>query len=384
MSIISGDTSSKKISSNPNSQIGEIPTSNDLVDLPLLIEKYYDVNPLNKIAPIFFENGYFQGTSLDYSYNESHLVALTKSILDYRKRKKIDGPIFIGCDSHALSEPAIRTVIEVLSAADITLFFDSNRTFTPESALLLALENYNQMEHAKSHQNTKADGILITSFNSSPEFGGLKYFSPQNQELPKNITQKIAQNANALLPRDWIDIPRIPFEIALTNLPNCIRYDFMNYYIENLSNFISFKTLRDSKITPIFDVLGGSAIFYLPEIFKFYNLPYNLRYTKPDPTFSNLSLDADGQLHSNCNSPDTLNNDLKYLKRSHKYGLLIAYDQVADEFGVANKNGLIDPIKYQSALLKVIADKVSDDYRKSASFAADGIGKSLLYLEYLI
>ena len=243
---------------SPNA--GKLPTIDKLVNVPRLISAYYSniPDPSVREQRVSFGTSGHRGSSLKNAFNERHILAICQALCLYRQMHKIDGPIFIGIDTHALSTPAFATTVEVLAANGMQLMISKNDEYTPTPAVSQAILMYN-----KGRKDGFADGIVITPSHNPPDDGGFKYNPPHGGPAGSEITSWIEAKANAFLEDDLRGVQRISYERAL-KLGSTHRYDYIANYVNDLANVIDFDVLRDSNIAMGVDPMGGAGVDYWP------------------------------------------------------------------------------------------------------------------------
>ncbi|MAT45586.1 MAG: phosphoglucomutase, alpha-D-glucose phosphate-specific [Anaerolineaceae bacterium] len=322
---------------DPNA--GKPATKDQLVDVKKLISEYFQKpDPKIKSQLINFGTSGHRGTSLDRSFNEDHILAVTQALCEYRKDKGITGTLFIGMDTHALSLPALKTAIEVLAANQVTVFYQSNLTFTPTPVISHAILTRN-----KDKKTDLADGIVITPSHNPPQDGGFKYNPPSGGPAGTEITNIIQARANEILLNGLFDVKRVPFEHAL-KLENVKAYDFMQPYIHDLNNVVDLKRIKEAGIKIGIDPMGGAAVYYWEEIAKMYGLDITVVNKVVDPTFSFMTADHDGKIRMDCSSPYAMAN---LIQLKDKFDIAFGNDPDVDRHGIVTRtSGLMNPNHY--------------------------------------
>jgi len=337
-----------------------------LVNIPRLISAYYvnspDVNePTQKVA--FGTSGH-RGNSLKYSFNEAHIHAITQGICDYRKGQGITGPLFIGFDTHALSEPAFISAIEVLAANGIETMIAKDMNYTPTPALSHAILTYN-----KGRKNGLADGIVITPSHNPPDNGGIKYNPPNGGPADTDITKWVADKANDLLKSGNKEVKRIPYEKALQAV-NIREFDFVTPYVNDLGNIIDMEAIKSAGLKLGADALGGAGLGYWMPIAERYGLNIEMINGYPDPTFSFMNVDGDGKIRMDCSSPYAM---AGLIEMKDKYDLAFGNDADFDRHGIVTPSvGLMNPNHYLSVAISYLF-KDRTGWRSDAA-----IGKTLV------
>ena len=268
-----------------------------LANIPRLISAYYT---LEASAPVAFGTSGHRGSSLFHSFNEAHILAVTQAICLYRAGQGTDGPLFIGVDTHALSEPAFRSALEVLGANGVEVMIDADGGYTPTPAISHAILTYN-------HGRTRglADGIVITPSHNPPEDGGFKYNPPHGGPADSNATKWIEQKANALIAGGLKEVKRVSFCKALA-LPTTHRHGYVAAYIEGLDSVIDFDVIRSANPALGVAPLGGAGVAYWGRIGEHYGINLTIVDDTVDPTFRFMTLDWDGKVRMDCSSPYAL------------------------------------------------------------------------------
>ncbi|MDP9042284.1 MAG: phosphoglucomutase (alpha-D-glucose-1,6-bisphosphate-dependent) [Bacteroidota bacterium] len=311
-----------------------------LVNIPRLITAYFsgqpDVTiPSQKVA--FGTSGH-RGSSLTNSFNEWHILAITQAICLYRKQQKIEGPLFLGIDTHALSEPAAVSTLEVLAANEVEVMIAENNEYTPTPAVSHAILTYN-----KGRKTGLADGIVITPSHNPPDDGGFKYNPTNGGPAGTEITSWVEKKANELLQNKLKGIIRIPYEKAL-RASTTHHFDYINHYVEDLKNVINLDIIRDSGIRIGADPLGGAGVHYWAPIADRYKLNLEVVNTIVDPTFRFMSVDWDGKIRMDPSSSYAMQ---PLIALKDRYDISVACDTDHDRHGIVTKSvGLVPPNHY--------------------------------------
>ncbi len=344
---------------------GKPAPQSSLVNVPKLISAYYlnepdlEQNPEHCVA--FGTSGH-RGCSFDVKFNESHILAITQAICDYRKENNIFGPLFLGKDTHALSEAAFNSAIEVLVANEVQVIAQENDDYTPTPVISHAV-----VCHNKENPNELADGIVVTPSHNPPEDGGFKYNPPNGGPADTDVTKWIEDRANQLLLEDLVEVELFPY--AKASRSGFIKYqDLITPYVDDLVNIVNLKAISDAKIKIGVDPLGGSGINFWPVIAEKYNLDITVVNKSVDPTFSFMPLDKDGKIRMDCSSPYAMTN-LIALKDDYDIG--IGNDPDYDRHGIVTPDGLMNPNHF----LAVAIDYLLNNRNWSKDVA---IGKTLV------
>ncbi|CDG39757.1 MULTISPECIES: phosphoglucomutase (alpha-D-glucose-1,6-bisphosphate-dependent) [Asaia] len=337
-----------------------------LADIPALIGAYYNRKPDPAIAAqrVSFGTSGHRGSSLHTSFNENHILAIAEAICRYRKDKGITGPLFIGIDSHALSDPAQRSAIEVFAAHGVEVRIDCNSRFTPTPVVSHAILTYN-----KGRSEGLADGVVITPSHNPPIDGGFKYNPPHGGPADTDITKVIQDQANAFLTAGLKDVHRLPYEEA--RKADCVRgHDFITPYVDDLGAVIDMEAIRNSTIRIGIDPLGGAALDYWPAIIKRYDLKATIVSTELDPTFGFMTADWDGQIRMDCSSPYAM---ARLIGMGSQFDVAFATDTDADRHGIVSRpDGLMNPNHYLAVAIWYL-------FNNRPGWSQDaGIGKTLV------
>ena len=319
---------------------GQRAVQSDLVNIPKLMSAYYLYEPdieQNPEQAVAFGTSGHRGCSLDTKFNESHILAITQAICDYRKQNNIFGPLFLGKDTHALSEAAFNSAIEVLVANEVQVVTQENDDFTPTPVISHAI-----VTHNKTHSAELADGIVITPSHNPPQDGGFKYNPPNGGPADTEITKWIENRANQLLIEDLVEVELFPFVKAKRS--GFIQYqDLMTPYIDDLANIIDMQAISKAGIKIGVDPLGGSGINFWPLIAEKYNLDITVVNEQIDPQFSFMSLDKDGKIRMDCSSPHAM---ASLIAMKDKFDIAVGNDPDYDRHGIVTPDGLMNPNHY--------------------------------------
>lgn len=324
---------------------GQIADPAHLVNLPRLVSAYYThrpdlADPQQRVA--FGTSGH-RGSSLQNSFNEAHILATTQAIYEYRQAQGINGPLFLGIDSHALSEPAFATALEVLAGNGVTVMIAGAEIYTPTPAISHAILTYN-----RGRSTGLADGIVITPSHNPPEDGGFKYNPPNGGPADTNITSAVESRANELLSQQLQGVKRLPYEQA-RRAATTVTHDYLQHYVADLDKVIDMALLRESGIHMGVHPLGGAGVHYWGAIAERYGLNLTVISTEVDPSFRFMSLDWDGRIRMDPSSPYAMHSliDLK-----DRFDIAFACDTDHDRHGiVAPSVGLIPPNHYLSVAI---------------------------------
>jgi phosphoglucomutase len=312
-----------------------------LVDVDRLVAAYYDVRPDPGQASqqVSFGTSGHRGSSLDGSFNEAHILATTEAICRYRAGKGIDGPLFIGRDSHALSTPATRTAIEVLAANGVTVMTDQADGLTPTPAISHAI-----LTHNRGRTGGLADGIVVTPSHNPPEDGGFKYNPPNGGPADTDVTAAIQDQANELLRSGLDSVPRLSYKRARARVRS---HDYTGAYVDDLTGVVDMEAIRASGLKLGVDPLGGASVGYWAAIRDRYGLDLTVTNETVDPTFGFMTVDWDGRIRMDPSSPYAM---ASLVALSDRFDVAFANDADADRHGiVSGKAGLMNPNHFLSA-----------------------------------
>ncbi|MGB7435499.1 MAG: phosphoglucomutase (alpha-D-glucose-1,6-bisphosphate-dependent) [Candidatus Acidiferrum sp.] len=316
-----------------------------LVNVPKLVTAYYEVrpDPSDPRQQVVFGTSGHRGSAFDGAFNEWHILAITQAICDYRKSQKIDGPLFLGMDTHALSEPAFASALEVLAANNVEVMLSEATAYTPTPAVSHAIVSYNA-----GRDTGIADGIVITPSHNPPDDGGFKYDPPHAGPADLQVTTWIESKANEFLRNKLEGVKRILFLRAL-RASTTHRYNYLNAYVNDLKTVIDLAAIRDSKITLGVDPLGGAGIDYWPRMAERYGLNLTVVNKTVDPTFRFMTVDWDGKIRMDPSSPYAMQ---RLIGLKDEFDIAFASDTDHDRHGIVTKgSGLLPPNHYLSACI---------------------------------
>jgi phosphoglucomutase len=319
-----------------------------LVNVPRLITSYYSLRPDTgaKAQRVAFGTSGHRGSSSNSSFNEDHILAITQAICEYRRQEGTTGPLFLGMDTHALSEPAFASALEVLAANGVTVMIDQELGYTPTPALSHAILVYN-------HDKTSgvADGIVITPSHNPPEDGGFKYNPPSGGPADTAATKWIEEHANSLIAEGLKGVKRIPFERAL-KAGTTRKYDYVGGYVGELGQVIDFDAIASARLRLGVDPLGGAGVAYWPRIAERYKLNLEVLNTSVDPTFRFMTLDWDGKIRMDCSSPYAM---AGLIALKDRFDVAFACDTDHDRHGVVTRRaGLLNPNHYLAVAINYL------------------------------
>jgi len=337
-----------------------------LVNVPRLMTAYYSLVPDPKVAAqrVSFGTSGHRGSAFDCAFNEDHILAITQAICEYRKQHGIDGPLFLGIDTHALSASAFASAVEVLAANGVTVMIDDRGGYTPTPVVSHAILTYN---HGRS--TGLADGIVVTPSHNPPDDGGFKYNPTNGGPADTDITGWIQNRANQLLGDGLKGVARIPFERA-RHAATTQKHDYMDAYIGDLGAVIDFDAIRSAKLHLGVDPLGGAGVFYWGMIAEHYRIDLTVVSEDVDPTFRFMTVDWDGKIRMDCSSPYAMQ---RLIGLKDSYDVAWACDTDHDRHGIVAKSvGLLNPNNYLAVAISYLFDH-RPDWSPSA-----GVGKTVV------
>jgi phosphoglucomutase len=338
-----------------NERAGQPATDDDLVDVAALVTAYFTEHPDpgDPAQQVAFGTSGHRGSALRQSFNDDHIAAATQAICEFRAAAGITGPLFIGRDTHALSEPALITALEVLAANDVRVLADSRDGYTPTPALSLAILGHNHGTVASragaARAGGMADGIVVTPSHNPPEDGGFKYNPPDGGPAAAEITGQIQQRANELLAGGLREVRRIPIATARDRVG---RYDFLGRYVGELAAVVDMDAIRGAGVRIGADPLGGASVAYWGEIAGHYGLDLTVVNPHVDPTFRFMTLDWDGRIRMDCSSPSAM---ASLIGRRTDFAIATGNDTDADRHGIVTPDaGLMNPNHYLAAAIEYL------------------------------
>ena len=316
-----------------------------LANIPRLISAYYTHKPdvSDPAQQVSFGTSGHRGSSLKNSFNEDHIIAISQAIIDYRTSQNITGPLFMGMDTHALSEPALASALEVFAAAGITVMIQKDLGYTPTPVISHAILTYN-----RDRKEGLADGVVITPSHNPPEDGGFKYNPPHGGPADTKTTKVIENRANAILQNSTNGVKSIPIDREL-KAGTTREYGYITPYVSDLKNVIDMEIIAKAGLTIGVDPLGGAAVYYWDHIAESYGLSIKVVNRVVDPTFSFMTLDKDGKIRMDCSSPYAMAGliDLK-----DNFDIAFGNDTDVDRHGIVTKGaGLLNPNHYLSTAI---------------------------------
>ena len=312
---------------------GQLAQSQDLVDVAALLSAYSSIHPdvSNPEQKVIFGTSGHRGSSFNGSFNEDHIAAITQAIVEYRKNEGIQGPIYVGKDTHALSDPAEQTALEVLAGNDVPALIDIDGGYTPTPAVSVAIINHNE---GKSNSDaSRADGLVITPSHNPPADGGFKYNPPHGGPADSDATNWIAARANEIIAGGMREVKRAK--------PNAVGFDFRENYISQLASVIDMHAISQSGVTIGADPMGGASVAYWGAIGDRFNLDLHVVNPNVDPQFGFMSLDWDEKIRMDCSSPFAM---ASLIAARDNYDISTGNDADADRHGIVTRDfGLMNP-----------------------------------------
>ena len=349
---------------SPNA--GKPVEASELVDVPRLVTAYYIQTPDPSVPEqrIAFGTSGHRGSAFENSFNEWHVLAISQAICLYRKQKAINGPLFLGIDTHALSVPACASALEVLAANGVDVMLAEHDEYTPTPAVSHAILTYN-----RGRKTGLADGIVITPSHNPPYDGGFKYNPPSGGPAEYTVTAWIEAKANEFIENGLVGLQRFPFKKALRS-PTTHRHDYINAYVADLANVLDMDAIRSVKLRMGVDPLGGAGVHYWGRIAERYGLNLTIVNEAVDPTFRFMTLDWDGQIRMDPSSPYAMQ---RLIGMKDCFDLSFACDTDHDRHGIVTRNvGLLPPNHYLSAAIFYLFQH-RPKWRKDAA-----VGKTLV------
>ena len=322
---------------------GQLAREDDLIDIAEVVTAYYtrDIDPDNPDQQVAFGTSGHRGSSLDNAFNEAHILATTQAIVDYRRGEGIDGPVYIGRDTHALSEPAMVSALEVLIAGGVQVLVDASGRYTPTPAVSHAI---------LTHKGGKADGIVVTPSHNPPRDGGFKYNPPTGGPAPAEATDWIAKRANEYIAAGLDGVKRTPVTGVLDERAG--KFDYLDHYVADLGNVVDMDAIKASGLRIGADPMGGASVDYWGAIGERYGL--NLEVVNPhvDATWRFMTLDTDGKIRMDCSSPNSM---ASLVHNRDKFDLATGNDADADRHGIVTPDaGLMNPNHYLAVAIEYL------------------------------
>jgi len=337
-----------------------------LANIPKLVTAYYTGQPDSSVPEhrVAFGTSGHRGSSFKNSFNEAHILAITQAICLYRQQQSVVGPLFLGMDTHALSDPAFASALEVLAANGVTVMIDQAQGYTPTPVISHAILTYN-----RERKTGLADGIVITPSHNPPEDGGIKYNPPHGGPADTHVTKWIEERANAFLTDDLRGIMRVPYEKALCAATTS-RHDYVGSYVGDLGAVIDMEAIRNAGLAIGVDPLGGAGVAYWGPISEQYGFDVTVVNDAVDPTFRFMTVDWDGKIRMDCSSPYAM---AGLIALKDRFDIAFANDTDHDRHGIVTRSaGLMNPNHYLAVAISYLFTHRSDWGRDSA------IGKTVV------
>ncbi|MEU6137728.1 phosphoglucomutase (alpha-D-glucose-1,6-bisphosphate-dependent) [Nocardioides sp. NPDC047086] len=355
---------------------GTLATPADLVDVPHLVASYYNLqpDPEDPAQQVVFGTSGHRGSSLRSAFNETHIWATTQAIVDYRTSQGIDGPLFIGRDTHGLSEPAWASALEVLVANDVRVLVDDRDGYTPTPAVSHAILRANAgrlVSTGSTSVGSLADGIVVTPSHNPPSDGGFKYNPPHGGPADSDATKVIAARANELIRAGLAGVKRVPFAAARRKAE---AYDFLGSYVDDLPHVIDLAAIRDAGVRIAADPLGGASVAYWGEIAERHKINLNVVNELVDPTWRFMPLDWDGKIRMDCSSPSAMAELVRFLESTPEFDIATGNDADSDRHGIVTRDaGLMNPNHFLAVAIDHLFGGARPDWPATAR-----IGKTLV------
>ncbi len=335
-------------------------------NIPRLVSAYYTHQPdaSEPSQRVAFGTSGHRGSSLKSSFNQNHILSISQALCEYRASRQIDGPLFMGMDTHALSEPALATALEVFAAAGVTVMVPQGLGYTPTPVISHAILTANQ-----ARRQGLADGVVITPSHNPPEDGGFKYNPPHGGPAGTDVTRWIADRANVILEKGCERVKRIPFERAL-KAATTHEYDYISPYVADLANVINMEKIAAAGLKLGVDPMGGAAVDYWAPIAERYGLSLEVVNPVVDPSFAFMPLDKDGKIRMDCSSPYAMQG---LIKLKEKYDIAFGNDTDVDRHGIVTRSaGLLNPNHYLTVAIWYLFQN------RPAWGASAAVGKTLV------
>ncbi len=348
---------------------GTVATAADLVDVPALITAYYTLHPdpSDPVQQVAFGTSGHRGSAFDGAFNDDHIAATSQAICDYRKGQGIAGPLFLGRDTHGLSEPAWATALEVFAANDVTVMVDAQDGYTPTPAVSHAILTYNRGR--TEADPGRADGVVVTPSHNPPRDGGFKYNPPDGGPAGSDITGWIQDAANVYLTQKLAGVHRVPLARART-ADTTRPYDFMATYVADLPNAVDIAAIRAAGVRIGADPLGGASVAYWGAIAEAHDLDLTVVNPLVDPTWRFMTLDWDGKIRMDCSSPSAM---ASLIGKADQYDIATGNDADSDRHGIVTPDGgLMNPNHFLSVAIDYL-------YRNRTDWPAGAaVGKTVV------
>ncbi|MFE7505614.1 phosphoglucomutase (alpha-D-glucose-1,6-bisphosphate-dependent) [Promicromonospora sp. NPDC057488] len=355
----------------------------DLIDVDRVVGAYYDLtpDPGDPGQKVVFGTSGHRGSSLDHAFNEAHIVAITAAIVEYRRGQGTDGPLFIGRDTHALSQPAWQTALEVLAAAGVDVMVDARDSWTPTPAVSQSILLHNQTRFAAGTPGVGApgsglaDGIVVTPSHNPPRDGGFKYNPPHGGPADSDATGWIADRANEILRTGIGQVERVQLDQALA-AETTHRHDFLSTYVDDLANVLDLEAIRTSGVRIGADPLGGASVEYWGAIAERYDLDLTVVNPQVDPRWAFMTLDWDGKIRMDCSSPYAMASLVQRMTGGDgpaPFDVATGNDADSDRHGIVTADGLMNPNHFLAVAIEYLYGGARPGWPADAA-----IGKTLV------
>jgi len=355
----------------PNPAAGKPVAPASLQNIPRLVTAYFSSkpDPADPAQRVAFGTSGHRGSSLKNSFNEGHILATTQAICDHRRETGLNGPLFIGIDTHALAEPALASAVEVFAANGIDIMIDQAGGYTPTPVISHAILGYN-----KGRKSGFADGVVITPSHNPPEDGGYKYNPPHGGPADTDVTGKVEKQANAYLASGMQGVKRIPYERA-RKAPSTHMHDYINPYVADLGNCVDMALVASSGVKVGIDPLGGAAVHFWQPIIERYRLNAEIVNDAVDPTFRFMTADWDGKIRMDCSSPFAM---ASLIQMRDRFDVAFANDTDADRHGIVTRSGgLMNPNHFLAAAIAYLFAH-RPDWGKNAAIGKTIVSSSII------
>ena len=357
-----------------DSRAGTPATADDLIDVAALVTAYYTLHPdvSDPAQQVAFGTSGHRGSAFDAAFNDDHIAATSQAICDYRNGQGIAGPLFMGRDTHGLSEPAWATALEVFAANDVPVMIDSRDSYTPTPAVSHAILRYNKGRAGTD--SGRSDGVVVTPSHNPPRDGGFKYNPPDGGPAGAEITGWIQDRANDLLRNELAGVRRVPLSRARA-ADTTTAYDYMGTYVADLPNVVDIAAIRDAGVRIGADPLGGASVEYWAAIAETHNL--NLTVVNPlvDPTWRFMTLDWDGKIRMDCSSPSAM---ASLIDKRDTYDIATGNDADSDRHGIVTPDGgLMNPNHFLAVAINYLYGNRTD-WPASAAVGKTVVSSSMI------
>ena len=357
-----------------DSRAGTPATADDLIDVAALVTAYYTLHPdvSDPAQQVAFGTSGHRGSAFDAAFNDDHIAATSQAICDYRNGQGIAGPLFMGRDTHGLSEPAWATALEVFAANDVPVMIDSRDSYTPTPAVSHAILRYNKGRAGTD--SGRSDGVVVTPSHNPPRDGGFKYNPPDGGPAGAEITGWIQDRANDLLRNELAGVRRVPLSRARA-ADTTTAYDYMGTYVADLPNVVDIAAIRDAGVRIGADPLGGASVEYWAAIAETHNL--NLTVVNPlvDPTWRFMTLDWDGKIRMDCSSPSAM---ASLIDKRDTYDIATGNDADSDRHGIVTPDGgLMNPNHFLAVAINYLYANRTD-WPASAAVGKTVVSSSMI------